>query len=66
MFNTGAVYATGANDHWQCSEIEEAKSEMDLIDEDYLKPIQNMNEKELAERGGPVIPDVAAEIIKET
>ena len=39
---------------------------MDLIDEDYLKPIQNMNEKELAERGGPVIPDVAAEIIKET
>ena len=50
------MYATGANDHWQCSEIEEAKEDMDLIDEDYLRP-SRMNEKELAERGGPVIPD---------
>ena len=64
LFNSGAVYATGANDRWQCSEIEEAKADMDLIDEDYLRPAR-MDEKELAERGGAVIPECAAEIIKE-
>ena len=38
LFSSGMIYATGSNDRWQCSEIEEAKTEMDLIDDDYLRP----------------------------
>ena len=37
---------------------------MDLIDEEYLKP-SRYDDKELAERGGPVIPEEAAEIIRQ-
>lgn len=63
LLSSGMIYATGANDRWQCSEIEEAKIEMDLIDEEYLKP--HRKDDNLAERGGPVIPDAAAEIIRQ-
>ena len=64
LTNQGIVYATGSNDRWQCSEIKEAKASLDLIDEDYLKPVR-MNRAELAERGGEVIPEQAARIIRE-
>ena len=36
---------------------------MDLIDEDYLKPWRK--DDNIAERGGPVIPEQAAEIIRQ-
>lgn len=36
---------------------------MDLIEKEFLIP-SKLTDKELAERGGPVIPDIAAEIIR--
>ena len=64
LLNSGIIYATGANDRWQCSEIDEAKVSMDLIEDEFLNPV-HLNELDLAERGGPTIPDCAAKIIEE-
>ena len=47
---------------WQCSRIEEALAELELIEDEYLRP-NNLSEKEIAERGGVVIPEEAATII---
>ena len=57
------IYATGANDRWQCSEIQDALGNMDLVEDEYLDS-SKFTEKDLAERGGPVIPDEAAAIVK--
>lgn len=64
LLNSGVIYASGANDRWQCSKIDEAIRELDLIEEEYLRP-HNYTEKEIAERGGVVIPEIAAAIISQ-
>ena len=60
----GQVYASGANDRWQCSDIEEAREDMNLIKEEYLYPERYNSEEEQA-RGGQVIPSAAAKLIRE-
>lgn len=64
LTNTGFVYASGANDRWQCSDIAEARENMELIGNEYLYP-DHFNTEELAERGGEVIPVEAAKLIRE-
>ena len=64
LTNGGLVYATGSNDRWQCSEIEDATKQMDLIEDEYLNN-ERFTDQEWAERGGHVIPNIAAKLIRE-
>lgn len=47
----GQVYASGANDRWQCSDVEEALEDMNLIKEEYLYP-ERYNEEDEQAHGG--------------
>ena len=58
LMSNGQVHAVGANDRWQCSELENVEG-MQMIDDEILKPILE------SKKPNPLIPPEAAKIILE-